>query len=107
MVICPRVIVFVVCPNGSNVLAVVVLWDCDFWCVVWYVGGWMGWLVVGFVGGWEGLGRVGGPSAQWISLTSMLCYNYNKNVTFVLQQMLPLKYELRFLKVIVINLIML
>ena len=58
MVMCPRKTVFVVCPNGNNVRAVVVLWDCDFWCVVWYAGGWVGRLVVGFVGGWEGLGRV-------------------------------------------------
>ena len=59
MVMCPRVTVFVVFPNGNNVRAVEVLWDCDFWCVVWYVGGWVGRLVVGFVGGgrcWVGWG---------------------------------------------------
>ena len=51
MVMFPRVTVFVVCPNGNNLRAVVVLLDCEFWCVVWYVGGWVGRLVVGFVGG--------------------------------------------------------
>ena len=68
MVMCPRVTVFVVCPNGTNVRGVVVLRDCDFWFVV--VCGWMGGQVGCWVRGWlGGVGSGGGSSAQWISLT--------------------------------------
>ena len=57
------------------------------------------------VRGWlRGVGSGGGSSAQWISLTYILCYHSNKKISFVLKQMLSLKHELMFLEVIFINL---
>ena len=64
------------------------------------MGGQVGCWVRGWLGGG---GSGGGSNAQWISLTSIVCYDSNKNVTSALQQMLPLKHELRFFKVIFIN----